>query len=549
MKTTHLFTAALVLTLGFATTAHAGSSALPEVLLTAISLGDNDAGQQPAVDDLLKRARQAMDEGNLEIAESFISRAEAQKPTYSPFHMGDTPKKARADLDKKRAAKTAPNQKPSAMFAPGGNGKSAAAKKSDGSTVEKNPFATRAANADNSTPTATPIGSGAAPVAVAPAATANSPLAADFHFPKGPDAGNPPAYDPAATVAFAAPNAPLNNSPWNNATETPAGRALTAQPPADAGGDIQWPAKHEASARTAEADPKAKSDELLRTARKALAVGDVRRATAMLEQAKQLKVEYPPLDNEPIKVENLIRKHNELTQSRTAQPTDTYKRQYSDLLLEQAQGMLRLGEADEAERLANDAQRLGLKYTPFETKPSNILDKVTATRNQGRPASTITFNNSAAAAGSDKPAGGLAPLPEVQSSTTARQEVQNVLAEARAAISTAPSSSSVKPRVGGSPTRPMVPRTIGRALFGWTFKRPGSGRPKIRLRRRRRIASCSQPMANPRRWKRPPLRRPRRSSRNTRPRARSSIRPMTGRAIGRRQAMTPPGCRSTLTCA
>ena len=476
MKTTHLFTAALVLSLGSATTAFAGSSALPQVFLTAIALGDNTAGPQSTVDDLLKRARQALDEGNLEIADSFIHRAEEQNPKYGPFHMGDTPTKARADWEKKRAAKAAPNQRPSSMFAPGG-GKPDAAKKSDGSTVEKNPFAGRAPSRDAAPPAApwnqtgapqssTPqtAASAAAPPVVMPTASAAAPavampttpaafpgataalpiappappavpLAGDVHFPKGPDAGNPPAFDPAANVAL-----PASKSSWNNnATETPAGRAVTMQPPTEAGGNIQWPKKHDESARTSEADPKAKSDELLRTARKALAVGDARRANTLLEQAKQLKAEYAPLDNEPIKVENLIRKHNELTQSRSSQPADAYKRQQSDLLLEQAQGLLRLGEVEEAERLANDCQRLGLKYAPHETKPSGILDQVATARNQGRPASTISFNNFPAPvpAGGEPPAG-LAALPNVksdaQSNLVARQEVQKVLGEARAAL-------------------------------------------------------------------------------------------------------------------
>ena len=54
--------------------------------------------------DLLRRARQAMDESNLAAAESLVQQAEALDFQYSVFYPGDTPKKVRRDLERKRAA-------------------------------------------------------------------------------------------------------------------------------------------------------------------------------------------------------------------------------------------------------------------------------------------------------------------------------------------------------------------------------------------------------------------------------------------------------------
>ena len=51
----------------------------------------------------LTRARRAIKEGDFETADSLISAAEKMNVEYSLLHLGDTPKKARADLKAKRA--------------------------------------------------------------------------------------------------------------------------------------------------------------------------------------------------------------------------------------------------------------------------------------------------------------------------------------------------------------------------------------------------------------------------------------------------------------
>ncbi|HZZ74148.1 MAG TPA: hypothetical protein VFE24_17980 [Pirellulales bacterium] len=416
MKTIYSFTAAFVFALGLAASALASPQAtLQHLLLTTAGLGDPGPAHT-SVEDLLKQARQAMDEGNLELADSFISRAEAQHPSYGPLHFGDTPKKARADLDRKRA-KSGTAQKPSSLFNPGGGSK---AKPSDSAANGKDPFAGH-------------LGTDAA--GASPAETPNHlPNAAAAHpLPKGPD-GTLSTYDPSAQIA-----PPAGKSPWAHPNETPSGRAVMSAPPAEPAADLHWPTKPDGSAPVAE-DAKSQSDDLLRSSRKALAVGDVRRATALLEQAKSMKVEYSPLDNEPAKVESLIRRQAELAQSKAGgEADDHYKREYSDLLLEEAQAMVRLGELDEAERLAGDAQRLNLQYTAFETKPSSILDKVAQARGQIRQTGSA-LNKTAPVAAAGAAAAGTAafaelpPVKQTALNSTAKQEVQSILSEARVAI-------------------------------------------------------------------------------------------------------------------
>ena len=80
----------------------------------AASPRTDDKGQQAA--DLLRRARQAMAENDLAAAESLIAQSEALGVEYNSFHLGDTPKKARRDLDRKRSA-SGP-AKPSQLFSP-----------------------------------------------------------------------------------------------------------------------------------------------------------------------------------------------------------------------------------------------------------------------------------------------------------------------------------------------------------------------------------------------------------------------------------------------
>ncbi len=153
----------------------------------------------------------------------------------------------------------------------------------------------------------------------------------------------------------------------------PVGAPLNMQPgmmPQPAGGGN--PAQRQAS------------DTLLIQARKALAVGDVRRAREMNERAKGVGYNYTFQDDQPAKVQASIEKMERLQQMQGADTaTESYRRQYSQLLLEQADALLRWGDVEEAERLALDAQKMNLRYSPFENSPEAMLSRVSAVRQGG----------------------------------------------------------------------------------------------------------------------------------------------------------------------
>ena len=131
--------------------------------------------------------------------------------------------------------------------------------------------------------------------------------------------------------------------------------------------------------------PKAQSDALLVGARKSLAVGDVQRATALVEQAKRLSLTYALTDDSPSRVETLVRKHSELVAQRSRGESEGYRHQYAALLMEQAEGLLRWREFDEAERLALEAKKLPVQYNPIETRPDSLLQRIAGERRQIGP--------------------------------------------------------------------------------------------------------------------------------------------------------------------
>jgi general secretion pathway protein D len=67
-------------------------------------------------DELLKQARKEIETGNLEQADVLIGKAEKLNPQYNAFYLGDTPKKAREDLKKKLVARSTPSRSGFGLF-------------------------------------------------------------------------------------------------------------------------------------------------------------------------------------------------------------------------------------------------------------------------------------------------------------------------------------------------------------------------------------------------------------------------------------------------
>ena len=125
------------------------------------------------------------------------------------------------------------------------------------------------------------------------------------------------------------------------------------------------------------------SDKLLLAARRTLATGDVRRATEAVAQAKAMAVHYDFTEDNPTKVEAAIYKFNELLQRPAGERSgESYRRRYAELQMQQADDLLRWHEFDEAERLVNEAQRLGLNYGPFEASPEMLQKRIADARKQ-----------------------------------------------------------------------------------------------------------------------------------------------------------------------
>ncbi len=297
----------------------------------AASPRTEDKGQHAA--DLLRRARQAMAENDLAAAESLIVQAEALGVEYNSFHLGDTPKKARRDLERKRSA--AGPTKPSQLFSPPGGAKN--------NIPASDPFAGRtsgvaATSPDMKQPMPLPRVNGGGTSELPAALKAASPQAAAY--------GNYPATAP----------------PSENDTALPSFLGKGAQQRAGSvGGEV----------RMGGGAP-------LFGARKALAVGDLRRAAEFVRQAKNQNLQYGPLDDTPEKVEATVQKMRDLAS--LEKNTEVYRRTYARNVMEQAEALLLYGELDEAERLSNAAAMQQVSYNLIEMKPQDLLSRIAVMR-------------------------------------------------------------------------------------------------------------------------------------------------------------------------
>ena len=134
--------------------------------------------------------------------------------------------------------------------------------------------------------------------------------------------------------------------------------------------------------------PSGDANGLLLKARQALAVGDARRAGSLTAQAKALPRGVG--DDSPEHLEALIRRHSDLM----ALPGDRrdsegFRREYARLLLEQAEGLLRRGDVNEAERLAQQAARQQITLGSLEMRPEVLLERIAAARRQNLMPGTV----------------------------------------------------------------------------------------------------------------------------------------------------------------
>ncbi len=305
------------------------------VVTGAVAQASKAKNDRKEVESLMSRAKQALKEGDLQTADALISQAEKFNVSYSVFHFGDTPKKLRAQLNAaKRPAKSTKPSRPSDKF------------------EAELPDPTKSYNGDSST--------GGAEKGTLPAESLDPSQEGDLQIPAS-DGRLGKLLSPQRSVA----------TPEDEITPETTMPAPQAKPAAVA----------------APAMPSGRGNPHLLAARKALAVGDVRRATAAVELAKQMPTEYGLHDDTPDKVSAAITDYTNAMELLNAQQnSEAARHQLSGVLLDQAQQLVRWNDLDEAERLTHSIQSLQVNYGPFELKPEAVLEKIAAARS-GKPLS------------------------------------------------------------------------------------------------------------------------------------------------------------------
>jgi len=272
-------------------------------------------------DDLLRRARQALAENDLDAAEQLVAQAERLGVSYGPMTLGDTPERIRRDIELKRAAQS----KRSGGLLP------VPFRKSEPEPTD--PFAARTRGSEEDSRRMGDPNDDS--MSMLPPVDQVSPVPPPAgSLPGRTGSGGPGAYGPSSTSA-----------------------------------------------------DRSRSDELLIAARRALALGDVRRASQLVQQARELNVRYGPNEDSPARVELAIRQYEDLMQQPPERrQSEAFRRQYAKILLEQAEALAAWGQYSEAERLALEASRMGVNYGPFDTRPETLLRQIDQARRQARGA-------------------------------------------------------------------------------------------------------------------------------------------------------------------
>ncbi len=373
----------------------ASAAATATELSTSIVVAGNLFGQSETapskltrndVDRLLISARAAMRQGNLQLADELVTRAEQAKVRYNLFSdRGDTPRKARRDLEQLQQTKAA--EANAARKQAAAEARAAARELSELSETDtsrpapsKDPF---------TEPSRTPP---------KPPRMASSKVAE---------------HDPSVTY------------------DQPA----TAIPP----GSIPTIDNRQQMRQISRA--------ILREARLALAVGDVKRARSFIEQASSLDVSYGLADDSPAKIDAATKKYQQIVDNREQlKASGAWRSEYGQLLYQQAEALLRYGELDEAERLANSSLNMGAGGGPYAPSPEALLNRIASARQgqTGQASASPSTTNSPQASlespaalpevGSLKPAGQRPADPTQQISAKRKQQLEELLSEGRSAL-------------------------------------------------------------------------------------------------------------------
>ena len=121
---------------------------------------------------------------------------------------------------------------------------------------------------------------------------------------------------------------------------------------------------------------KAKSDQALLDARRALSVGDLPRAQQFLGAAEELKVAYEGAGDSPQGVADSIREYQEVAPLRSLNGGANWRAAYSKFLVKQADALLSWNDLETAARAANEAAQLNPQFSGSGPSPQDILRRI-----------------------------------------------------------------------------------------------------------------------------------------------------------------------------
>ena len=148
---------------------------------------------------------------------------------------------------------------------------------------------------------------------------------------------------------------------------------------------------------------------LLQDARRAMAVGDLQKATKLVQQAKSLGLKYADGADSPQLIESMIAGHQEASRLQRAGDPKA-RRAIADHLMHQAEGMMQYKDYELARSLVNQAAKLPVEYGPNEKSPAKLL----AILDSQRSVATIR--------------------PQGSTSSSKKQEALRLMAEGRLAL-------------------------------------------------------------------------------------------------------------------
>ena len=166
----------------------------------------------------------------------------------------------------------------------------------------------------------------------------------------------------------------------DTAAMTPFAKPAVINPPSAAEVDADMPAAAAITSKPLISDARKKSDDMLLAARTCIGGRRCAYGQGKRGSAKSLGVEYGYHEDTPARVESTIRKYEEIMAQGGNRDSEGWRRSYAELLMDQANQLLKWNQFDDAERLAGDADRMNVNFGPFDAKPAALIERINTER-------------------------------------------------------------------------------------------------------------------------------------------------------------------------